>query len=36
MPTFQTYHKGNKVGEVLGADLNKLKKLIDEVKEQSA
>ncbi|KAG0373981.1 hypothetical protein BGX24_010982 [Mortierella sp. AD032] len=31
MPTFQTYHKGVKVGEVLGADVAKLKKLITEV-----
>ncbi|KAF9340742.1 hypothetical protein BGZ89_003480 [Linnemannia elongata] len=31
MPTFQTYHKGAKVGELLGADVNKLKALIAEV-----
>ncbi|KAF9022916.1 Cytoplasmic thioredoxin isoenzyme 2 [Podila verticillata] len=36
MPTFQTYHNGAKVGEVLGADLSKLKKLIEEVKDHSA
>ncbi|KAF9941651.1 hypothetical protein BGZ75_003482 [Mortierella antarctica] len=28
MPTFQTYHKGVKVGEVLGADVVKLTALI--------
>lgn len=33
MPTFQTYHKGQKFGELLGADVAKLKKLISEVKE---
>ncbi|KAG0343161.1 hypothetical protein BG004_005466 [Podila humilis] len=32
MPTFQTYHKGAKVGEVLGAELNKLKALVEQVK----
>ncbi|KAF9087525.1 hypothetical protein BGX29_000794 [Mortierella sp. GBA35] len=32
MPTFQTYHNGAKVGEVLGADITKLKNLIAEVK----
>jgi hypothetical protein len=36
MPTFQTYHKGTKVGEVLGADLTKLKALINQVQESSA
>ncbi|KAF9334680.1 Cytoplasmic thioredoxin isoenzyme 2 [Podila minutissima] len=36
MPTFQTYHKGQKVGEVLGADLNKLKKLVEEVQAVTA
>ena len=36
MPTFQTYHKGKKVGEVLGADLGKLTKLIDDIKAIAA
>ncbi|KAF9274258.1 hypothetical protein BGZ68_000822 [Mortierella alpina] len=36
MPTFQTYHNGKKIGEVLGADLNKLKALVAEVKEIAA
>ncbi|KAG0289559.1 hypothetical protein BGZ96_006916 [Linnemannia gamsii] len=36
MPTFQTYHKGVKVGELLGADLGKLKKLIEGVHEIAA
>ncbi|KAG0042004.1 hypothetical protein BGZ83_001026 [Gryganskiella cystojenkinii] len=31
MPTFHSYYKGSKVGEVLGADVNKLKELIEEV-----
>ncbi|KAG9327056.1 hypothetical protein KVV02_006533 [Mortierella alpina] len=31
MPTFQTYHKGAKVGEVLGADVAKLTKLLQEI-----
>ncbi|KAF9571722.1 hypothetical protein EC968_000240 [Mortierella alpina] len=31
MPTFQTYYKGDKAGEVLGADPTKLKKLITDV-----
>ncbi|KAF9952552.1 Cytoplasmic thioredoxin isoenzyme 2 [Mortierella alpina] len=31
MPTFQTYHNGAKVGEVLGADVAKLKKLVEEI-----
>ncbi|KAF8942743.1 hypothetical protein BGZ47_006184 [Haplosporangium gracile] len=33
MPTFQTYHNGKKVGEVLGADVTKLKNLIKEAHE---
>ncbi|KAF9296173.1 thioredoxin h [Linnemannia elongata] len=28
MPTFQTYHKGQKFGELLGADVKKLQELI--------
>lgn len=36
MPTFQTYHKGNKVGEVLGADLKKLRQLVEEVQAVTA
>ncbi|KAG0249584.1 hypothetical protein BGZ95_007487, partial [Linnemannia exigua] len=31
MPTFQTYHNKVKFGELLGADVNKLKKLIADV-----
>ena len=31
MPTFHSYHNGSKVGEVLGADVNKLKELIEKV-----
>ncbi|KAF9417746.1 hypothetical protein BGZ94_009877 [Podila epigama] len=31
MPTFQTYHNGAKTGEVLGADITKLKALITTV-----
>ncbi|KAG0229446.1 hypothetical protein BGW41_003023 [Actinomortierella wolfii] len=31
MPTFQTYFNGEKKGELLGADPNKLKKLIEEL-----
>ncbi|GJJ74171.1 thioredoxin 1 [Entomortierella parvispora] len=33
MPTFQTYHKGAKVGELLGADLAKLKALVEGLAE---
>ncbi|KAF9151167.1 hypothetical protein BG015_006997 [Linnemannia schmuckeri] len=33
MPTFQTYHNGKKIGEVLGADVTKLKNLIKEANE---
>ncbi|WP_221221638.1 thioredoxin family protein [Streptomyces sp. PanSC9] len=29
MPTFQTYFRGAKVGEVLGADFTKLRKLLN-------
>ncbi|KAI9022088.1 thioredoxin [Hyaloraphidium curvatum] len=29
MPTFQTYHKGKKVGEVIGASKEKVKALAD-------
>ncbi|KAG0309899.1 hypothetical protein BGZ97_012947 [Linnemannia gamsii] len=36
MPTFQTYYKGAKVGEVLGADIAKLQKLIEDVNALSA
>ncbi|KAG0306754.1 Cytoplasmic thioredoxin isoenzyme 2 [Dissophora globulifera] len=32
MPTFQTYKNGQKVGELLGADVAKLKKLIEDIK----
>ncbi|MFC8365143.1 thioredoxin family protein [Streptomyces griseorubiginosus] len=31
MPTFQTYVNGAKKGEVLGADPNKLRRLLDEL-----
>ncbi|WP_435217997.1 thioredoxin family protein [Streptomyces sp. bgisy034] len=31
MPTFQTYANGEKKGELLGADPNKLRKLMDEL-----
>ncbi|KAI1318503.1 hypothetical protein EDD11_006385 [Mortierella claussenii] len=33
MPTFQTYHQGSKVSEVLGADAAKLKNLVKSVAE---
>ncbi|KAG0211722.1 hypothetical protein BGX28_007484 [Mortierella sp. GBA30] len=36
MPTFQTYHKGVKTGELLGADLAKLKKLIEDIHAATA
>ncbi|CAO3572666.1 unnamed protein product [Mortierella alpina] len=32
MPTFQIYHKGIKVNELLGADWTKLQALVEEVK----
>ncbi|MGW5657833.1 thioredoxin family protein [Streptomyces humi] len=31
MPTFQTFENGEKKGELLGADPNKLRKLMDEL-----
>ncbi|MFJ6722483.1 thioredoxin family protein [Streptomyces sp. NPDC091259] len=31
MPTFQTYLNGEKKGELLGADPNKLRRLLDEL-----
>ncbi|WP_435279944.1 thioredoxin family protein [Streptomyces sp. 1222.5] len=33
MPTFQTYFKGAKVGELLGADRQKLRRLVEQVAE---
>ncbi|KAF9909781.1 hypothetical protein EC991_008104 [Linnemannia zychae] len=33
MPTFQTYQKGQKFGELLGADVKKLKTLIEDVQK---
>jgi len=31
MPTFQTYFNGEKKGELLGADPNKLRRMLDEL-----